>query len=143
MEYYLTDISTGAHIKSGTRKGRTDSSKEDPSFPPDLSHKGMQWVPVRRESMPAFDEDTQKCVQESGVVDGEYVFGWRVIDLTQEQIDARAVQQAEREAAEAAEQQERDTAERNRIRALLKAKIDQIDGRLDAIEARLDLLETP
>lgn len=86
-EYVLIETS------SGSPKKFTESDREAPDFPPDVSHKGLEWLPVVRKAKPEFDPSAEKLAPTEGVVLGEYVYGWDVLALTPAEMDALSANQ--------------------------------------------------
>lgn len=86
-EYILLKISDSSVQKF------TDSDKEAPGFPPDISGKDLQWHPVIRKNKPAFDPLTHKLVENNGLVGPNYEFDWSLVALTQPEQDAASIEE--------------------------------------------------
>jgi len=82
MEYVLIKISDSSVQKF------TDSDREGPNFPPDLTQKDLSWHPVIRNPAPPHDPAIEKVEANNGLVGNDYVFDFNVVAKTaQEQTD--------------------------------------------------------
>ncbi len=59
------------------------------------------WVPITRVEKPAFDSATQKLVRTKVADEKGVIYGWEVVALTQEELDARTAAQVERDLGDA------------------------------------------
>jgi hypothetical protein len=84
-------VTDGVATQYSLRQLRIDYPNTSfPVSPPDSTLAEYSVYPLTQNPAPSYDEDTQKIVlQDPTFVDGEWVLDYAVVDLTQEEIDAR------------------------------------------------------